>query len=144
MPLPDQDEIINFILKRFASPKKIIEVGVGFYPDIALKLKTIYPNAEILVVDTSLTIRKFINEKTDLKIIIDNVSTPHLEYYYNADLIYSIRPPVEIIKDLFEIAVKVNSALIIRCLSGEFPSENILKLFKASNTSKAMILSYNL
>ncbi|WEU39648.1 MAG: hypothetical protein OdinLCB4_003955 [Candidatus Odinarchaeum yellowstonii] len=144
MPLPDQDEIINFIFKKFTSPRKIIEVGVGFYPDIALRLKKLYPYTEILLVDTSLNVQKFISEKTDLKIILDDVTKPNLEFYYNTDLIYSIRPPIEIIKHLLEIARKVNSALIIRCLSTEFPSESVLKFFKISNTSKGMLLSYNL
>ncbi len=144
MPLLDQDEIINFISERFTSPKKIVEIGVGFYPDIALKLKALYPKTEILVVDRSLEVSEFINEKTDLKIILDDVSNPHLENYYDTDLIYSIRPPIEIIMDLLTLSIKVNSSLIIRCLSGEFPSENILKFFKTTNTSKSILLSYNL
>ncbi|MEM2109970.1 MAG: UPF0146 family protein [Candidatus Odinarchaeota archaeon] len=144
MPLPDQDEIIKFIVDNFKSPRKIVEVGIGFYPDIALKLKNLYPETEILVIDLSERVEKFINKTGGLKISVDDVTNPNIEYYYNTDLIYSIRPPIELIPDLLNISKKVNCSLIIRCLSGEFPSDIVLKYFKIYNTTRAMLLAYNI
>lgn len=140
LSLIDQEEIIKFIAENLKTPEKIVEVGIGFYPNIALELSKLYPKTEILATDISSEVEEFVSKMGRVKMVSDDITSPKVELYAGADLIYSIRPPLELIKYLMDIAGIVESHLLIRCLAGELPSECILHGFKFYNTGKSVLL----
>ncbi|KPU63601.1 hypothetical protein EP1X_02490 [Thermococcus sp. EP1] len=93
------EEIAIFLNDRH--PKgKLIEVGVGFNFKVALKLKKL--GREIIVVDWNPKAVKKAKE-LGLKACIDNIFSPNLIIYRDAEVIYSIRPTPELIKPILEL-----------------------------------------
>ena len=84
---------------------KIIEVGVGNHPEVALLLKD---HLEIIVTDTSDL------SMEEIRFIRDDIFDPDIHIYGGASLIYSIRPPVEIQHAIASVANRVGADLIIR------------------------------
>jgi uncharacterized UPF0146 family protein len=75
-----------------------------------------------------------------IKFLKDDILKPNYDIYRGTDLIYSIRPPIELIEYLVKISYEVNSALLIRLFSGELPSKNILDKFQIINTSHSILI----
>ncbi|MHA1754414.1 MAG: UPF0146 family protein [Candidatus Odinarchaeia archaeon] len=145
MSLLDLTEILSIIKTKIKNPKKIVEVGIGPYTEIALSLKKIYPNAQIISADISFSNDKYAELKSQgILVKNDDITKPNMEIYKNADLIYSIRPPIELIPNLVELAKKAKTKLLIRCFTGETPSNEIMKELKRSNTKYSILLTYNL
>ncbi len=89
---------------------KVIEVGVGKNPEVALLLKD---RLDIIVTDTSdLCIE-------GVHFIRDDILDPNIHIYRGASLIYSIRPPVEIQHAIASVAKRVGADLIIRPFASE-------------------------
>ena len=109
-------EIAEFILGRYPSAKKIVEIGVGWSPYTALQLKSKLPEAELIVTDVNEQVAKQLL-KYGLKAFIDDVSNPRVELYEGADLIYSIRPPFELIPKIIKLGEIVASDVLIAPLS---------------------------
>ncbi|MHA1722827.1 MAG: UPF0146 family protein [Candidatus Baldrarchaeia archaeon] len=120
MQLKNEEAIVEFIASLFPKPKKIIEVGVGKLPKIALKLAKKFPEAEIIVTDIDPQIIQQIEQQyPQIKTIKDDITKPNIKLYQNTDLIYSIRPPPELTPYLLKLAKKVGASLMIRPLSSE-------------------------
>ena len=120
MQLRNEEAIVEFIAELLPKPKKIIEVGVGKLPKIALKLAEKFPEAEIIVTDIDSQIIQQIGQQyPQIKAIKDDITKPNIELYQNADLIYSIRPPPELALYLLKLAKKIGVPLIIRPLNSE-------------------------
>lgn len=118
MPLPDAEDIAEFIALRYGYALKIVEIGVGFQFDVAVALKKKLPNALIVVVDVN---PDAVEEakKLGLTAYVDNIITPNMKIYEDASLLYSVRPPPELIPYIRKTAEKLKCPLIIRLLSGE-------------------------
>jgi len=140
LPLPDLNEIIEFILKNVQDPKKIIELGIGFNVDVLLSLQEKLPETTIIAVDSSQEVVEAINTEFGIKAILDDITKPNYQIYYNADLLYSIRPPLELVSPMIKLAKKIKTPLIIRPLSSELPDETLLKKFKMFNTKYSVLL----
>ncbi|ENN95861.1 hypothetical protein J422_05549 [Methanocaldococcus villosus KIN24-T80] len=117
-------EFIRNIAKEYKF-KNIVEVGVGYNYSVALSLREF----NIFVVD--------INENAikkarmmGLKGYVDDVFNPNIYIYKNVDLIYSIRPPIELQLAILELAKIVNCKVIIRPMYNEPPLELKLKNYK--------------
>ena len=120
------NDLSDYILKNYDETFKIVEVGVGGFPRVALKLKEHHKMNIIL---------------TDIKpshegVVKDDITDPNLKIYGGASLIYSIRPPEELQPYIFEVAEAVGSDLIIKPLSTEFL--NTKKNMKLINYKKAV------
>ena len=109
-------EIAEFISRRYFSAKKIVEIGVGLSPYVALHLSSKLPEAEIIVTDIDERVVKWLLD-LGLKAFVDDVSRPRLNLYESADLIYSIRPPFELIPKMIELSDLVSSDILIAPLS---------------------------
>lgn len=118
MPLMDAEDIVEFIALKYGNAAKIVEVGVGFQFDVAIALKKRLPNTLIIVVDVNLDAVKEA-KKLGLTAYVDDILTPNMEIYEGASLLYSIRPPPELIPYICKTAKKLKCPLIIRPLSGE-------------------------
>lgn len=120
MQLKDEQDIIKLIMRIFPKPKKIVEVGVGKLPEIAVKLAEKLPKTEIIATDINIqTIQQIKQRYPQIKFVQDDITRPDIKIYQNSDLIYSIRPPPELTPYLLKLAKKVGATLIIRPLSSE-------------------------
>jgi len=90
---------------------KAIEVCVGNYWEVARLLG----NKLIAAVDVKKT-----EVPAGIRFYIDDVTSPKLDIYRKADVIYSIRPPPELWNDILALAMKANADCLIRPMGNEF------------------------
>ncbi|MHA1238654.1 MAG: UPF0146 family protein [Candidatus Odinarchaeia archaeon] len=132
--LPGADDIAEYIITNYSNAFKIVEIGIGWYWDIALNIKKNIPHLNLVVTDVDKhainKVGRFFNA------YVDDVTRPTLSLYLNASLIYSIRPPPEIHPYLIHLAQKIGSDLLIRPLSrDEPPNFSRLKVLKLGDRS---------
>ncbi|WP_456472252.1 UPF0146 family protein [Methanocaldococcus sp.] len=118
--------IAEYILNNCEKDYKVFEVGVGFNYNVALILNKYL---DVVVVDIN---KKAIDRAKALGLrgYVDDIFNPKLDYYSEANLIYSIRPPLEMYSSLYKLAKIVNAKLIIRPLTTEFTKKLKLKNYK--------------
>lgn len=123
--------IAEFIVRHYPNAKKIIEIGVGKAPFTALILKKLIKNLDMVVIDKD---QYVINNLRGLGLngIVDDVWSPRIELYQDADLIYSIRPPFELFSKIVEIGKSVRSdVLIIPLVEDDYlasPNKNLERI----------------
>ena len=105
---------------------KIAEIGVGKFSKIA----------DMLSEKDNITLIKTDINPTNETVIKDDITNPNLELYKEIDIIYSIRPPSELQPFLVDLALKVNSQLIIKPLTNEDLNTGKVKM-KLKNFRKA-------
>jgi uncharacterized UPF0146 family protein len=115
--IPDFENIAEYIIDHYKN--KVVEVGVGSLPQVALLLKD---TLDVIVTD--------VNEQkyAGVRFCIDDIFKPDMGIYRNASLIYSIRPPIDIQDAIAKIAKEVGSDLIIRPFGNE--KADLRKYFK--------------
>ena len=113
LSIPDYFRLIaEFIARLYPNAVKIVEVGVGRTPFTALLLKKLIKNLRMVVVDKDpYIISEF--KDSEVEAVVDDVLSPRIEIYQNADLIYSIRPPFELFPMIERIGKSVGSDVII-------------------------------
>jgi uncharacterized UPF0146 family protein len=89
-----------------------VEVGIGKNTDAA----QILSRAGILLRSTDI---KKMPVPDDLAFITDDVFSPDISQYLGADVIYAIRPAIEMIPPLIALAERVNCDLIVYHLGFE-------------------------
>jgi hypothetical protein len=99
-------------------PTKICEIGIGKFTQVFDYLNK-QDNVEIIKTDIS---------PNDSSVIKDDVTKPDLKLYKNLDIIYSIRPPSELQPYIIDLALKVNTKLIIKPLFNEDINSKNVKL----------------
>ena len=111
--------IINYIKNKKGNIEKscIVEVGIGYYLNVAKILKSYGIN--VIVVDIKEDVIERV-KREGLNGQVDDIFNPKLEIYKHADLIYSIRPPRDLQYQLLKLSKRYKVPLIIRPLSGEF------------------------
>ncbi len=97
-------EIAKFILETF-KPKKVVEVGIGNFPDIAIILSK---HCKVVATDVRKT-----EVPRGIEFHLDDITRPYIRIYKNADLIYSVRPPVSLVPYIAKVARKVNADMLI-------------------------------
>ncbi len=107
-------------------PVKIAEIGVGKFDRIADELSS---HDNITLIKTDILPK-------DASVIEDDITHPNLELYRNTDIIYSIRPPSELQPYIADLALKINSQLIIKPLTNEDLNTGRVKM-KLKNFKKA-------
>jgi len=109
----------EYIITNYRDVSKIVEVGVGNFPRVALTLQE-HLNMDIIM--------------TDIKpyhpmVTVDDINDPDLDIYSGASLIYSIRPPEELQKSIKNVADTVGADIIIKpFLTESFSHDNKFKL----------------
>ncbi len=116
----------EYIITNYKDASKIVEVGMGNFPRVALTLQE-HLNMDIIM--------------TDIKpyhpmVTVDDINNPDLEIYRGASLIYSIRPPEELQNSIKIVADTVGADIIIK----PFLTESFLndKKFKLINYETAI------
>lgn len=107
--------IARFIAQSYPQAKKIVEVGVGRVPEVAVELSKLLPSCEVVVTDVS----EPPPLPPNVKFARDDVTSPDPRVYKGAELIYSIRPPPELQPHLKRLAQRVKVDLLIKPLAGE-------------------------
>ena len=105
---------------------KIAEIGVGKFDKIANNLSK-KENISIIKTDIS---------PKDASVIKDDITNPNIDLYRDVDIIYSIRPPSELQPHLVNLALKIDSQLIIKPLTNEDLNTGRVKM-KLKNFKKA-------
>ncbi|WP_456418916.1 UPF0146 family protein [Methanocaldococcus infernus] len=117
--------IAEYILNNVKEDYKVYEFGIGFNYEVALILNEF---VDLCVVD--INERAIYKAKSlGLKGIVDNLFKPRFSYE-DANLIYTIRPPLELVYSIVKIAKDVNAKLIIRPLSNEYMEGFKIKNYK--------------
>jgi hypothetical protein len=92
--------------------RKSAEIGIGHFPDLAFAL--IDKGVEVFATD----IIPFAYE--GLRVVVDDVTMPDISLFHSVDLIYSMRPPPELVFHMEKLAERLSVDLIVRPLSSEF------------------------
>lgn len=106
--ISDYQDIAEYIFKNYSN--KVVEVGIGSLPHVALSLKD---KMDVIVTD--------VNEQkhAGVKFCMDDIFAPDIEIYKNASLLYSIRPPIDIQEAMAKTAKEVGADLLIRPFGNE-------------------------
>ena len=96
--------------------EKVVEVGIGRYPKVALALQS----RGLQVVATDIQ-----PEFVGLPVEYDDIRSPRLDLYEGAQVIYAVRPPLELLPSLKGLAKKLAVDLVIKPLAGE-PVDGLL------------------
>lgn len=109
-------EIASYISSHYSDAEKIVELGVGFAPWIALELRRLLPHSRIIVVDKNPEALRSLGGK-GLELVLDDFLTPALKHYIGASLLYSIHPPPELLPHMLVLAERVRAAFLVKPLS---------------------------
>lgn len=131
-------EVAKLISKLYPSAKKIIEVGVGNSPYTALYLKAALPQAEIVVTDIDPAALR-LAARLNINAFYDDINDPNLEIYEDADLIYSIRPPPELIPRMEDLGRRVGVEILIAPLSEDAYLSSLENRWKRVQSSSILI-----
>ena len=63
-----------------------------------------------------------------LSVVTDDITRPDLSLYRGVDLIYSLRPPPELVFYMNRVAAKVSADLIVKPLSSEYPGGQLVTM----------------
>lgn len=117
----------EYILNEAGTSRvKIAEIGVGKFEKIS----------DMLSEKENITLIKTDIAPANDNIIKDDITNPNLELYEGTDIIYSIRPPSELQPHLVNLALKIDSQLIIKPLTNEDLNTGRVKM-KLKNFKKA-------
>ena len=107
--------IAEYIDENYPFAKKIVEVGVGKVPDVAIELQRLLPKCEVIVTDVSEPPKL----SGRVKFVRDDITEPSSSIYEGAALMYSVRPPPELQPYLLQVAQKAGADLLIKPLASE-------------------------
>jgi uncharacterized UPF0146 family protein len=132
--ISDYEDFAEYILKNYS--KKVVEVGVGGRPEVALLLKD-----KIEVVATDIIDQEY----AGVRFFRDDIFDPNIGIYENASLIYSIRPPIDLQEAMARIAKEVGADLLIRPFGNEKADlSRIFKSYKLMNYKKTRFYLYKI
>ena len=125
MTLRGSKDLADFILKNYSG--KVVEVGVGHVPDVALHLVQTQQSSSKVTSLSARSSKPLEVVITDLdagdlrgvRVLGDDIFNPIMKIYREASLLYSIRPPLEIQIAMGDVAMKVGADIIIRPLGAE-------------------------
>lgn len=130
--IQDYKDLAEYILKNYRN--KVVEVGVGSLPQVALSLKDVM---DVVVTDVSE------QEHAGVRFCRDDIFSPDMSIYKGASLIYSIRPPIDMQEAIARVAKEVGADLIIRPFGNEKADlGNVYNNCKLLNYKKARFYLY--
>jgi len=100
------------------------EIGIGHFPDVAFAL--IQKGVKVFATD----VRQF--QYDGLSVILDDITEPDFSLYSSVDLIYSLRPPPELIPYIIRLAKAVSADVIVKPLTSDYLGG---KMIRNANTT---------
>ena len=101
--------LVDFIADRYDNA---VEIGIGHSPDVAFAL--LQRHVRVFATD----ILPF--QHPGLHVVVDDITEPELSLYRGMKLIYSMRPPPELIPSMKRLARLISADLILKPLSDEY------------------------
>jgi uncharacterized protein len=108
--------LIDYIAGRYAS---VVEIGIGHSPAVAVRL--IEKGVSLFATDT----RPFYHGQ--LKVVVDDITDPDLSFYRACDLLYSIKPPPELVPYMKKTAKSVSADLIVKPLASDYLDGQLMR-----------------
>ena len=108
--------LVDYIPVKYSNA---VEIGIGHFPDVAFAL--LERDVHLFATD----ILPF--HYTGLKVVVDDITQPNLSLYKKIDLIYSLRPPPELIPYVIRLARILSANLIVKPLSSEHPGGQLIR-----------------
>ncbi|WP_202318884.1 UPF0146 family protein [Archaeoglobus neptunius] len=102
--------LAEFIAGRYRG--KVVEVGIGNFTAVAEMLA----KSGLHVVATDVVRRKV---PDGVGFFVDDINSPRLWIYDKASLVYSIRPPPEIVPAILRVAGEIGADCIVKPLYGD-------------------------
>ena len=115
------DGLVDYISGRYA---KAVEIGIGHFPDVAYSL--IDRQMDLLATDILLF------EYSGLKVVMDDVTAPAFDIYKNINVLYSMRPPSELVPYMVRLAENLSADLIVKPLAAEYLNGRLTKYGNAT------------
>ncbi len=104
------DGLAEYICLHYPHGARVVEVGVGRHPDVAMLLQEHFDLVCTDVTDPGIP---------GIRYVRDDIFRPDASLYRGAALVYSIRPPPDMQGSIAEVASKAGADLIIRPFSSE-------------------------
>ena len=101
--------LVDFIARRYGAAA---EIGIGLFPDVAHAL--VKRGLRVFASD----IRPI--HYDDVEVIVDDIMDPHVSLYEGIGLIYSMRPPPELVPYMKRLSEMVRADLIIKPLASDY------------------------
>ena len=101
------DTLIDYLSRRY---RRVVEVGIGAYTRVARALQ----ERGVVVVATDVN-----PQLQGIPVLRDDIWQRRLEVYENAQALYAIRPPPELVPALKDLARRLTVDLIVKPLAGE-------------------------
>lgn len=106
------DPIIEYVRDHYHRARRIVEIGVGRHFVVAERLGTALPATEILATDKNRRNLRRVDPGR-VRAVVDDVLFPTMKLYEDAALLYSIRPPLELIPAMERLAAAVGADLLV-------------------------------
>jgi uncharacterized UPF0146 family protein len=103
-------QIADYIHKNYSG--KVVEVGIGYNWTVALELRR--KGFNVIATDIREIPIRYVN------FVLDDVTNPKLEVYSGSSLVYSIRPPPEIVPYIVKVGKSVGADVLVRPFGNEF------------------------
>jgi len=107
MKVRGHKDLAEYIARHYKG--KVIEVGIGKHPEVALLLK-----GHVNVIGTDI-----VEQDVGITFVRDDIFDPDLRIYEGASLLYSIRAPPEMQHAIASVALRVGADVILRPLGSE-------------------------
>ena len=103
--------LVDYIAGNY---RNAVEIGIGHFPDVAYALL----EKGIQVFATDVKPYRY----RGLKVIVDDVAMPDISLYVSTELLYSLRPPPELVPYMQQLAGMLSVDLIVKPLASEYLS----------------------
>jgi len=135
MSIIGYEDIAGFIKTNYPRGSRVVEVGIGRHPEVALLLNG---NFEVTCTDV-------LEEGPEGVVYVkDDIFKPNIGLYRGASLIYSIRPPVDMQGSIAFVAKHVGADLLIRPFASERADlKKYFRSFKCVNYKSAVFYLYD-
>ena len=95
------------------------EIGIGHFPDVAFAL--LKQGVRVFATD----VRQF--QYNGLSVILDDITEPDFFLYTSVDLIYSLRPPPELVPYIIRLAKAVSADVIVKPLTSDYAGGKMIR-----------------
>jgi uncharacterized UPF0146 family protein len=107
--------LVNYIAGKYVHAA---EIGIGHSPDVAFALMK--KGIRVFATD----VRPF--QYNGLKVVMDDITVPAISVYTDIDILYSLRPPPELVPYMVRLARTLSSDLIVKSLASEYPDGQLI------------------
>lgn len=110
------NDIADYIVQKY---RKVAEIGIGHAPRTAFSLKM--RGLDVFATDTCPL------KYEGLDVVIDDITSPCRDIYRDRELIYSMKPPLELIPYMLCLAREITADVIVKTLSSEHPNGSLAR-----------------